>query len=158
MHIDESLTDGALFIFSHKSVRRKVTNSTNFINRRIKMMTRRKFKLSELGIGNAPASGTPNNGRKRKSDPSSSAVKILKSDKSRPNGGKVSKRSISDHKSDHAHFNEMCKAIEHVYAKGYVDVVERLKLTFPVQCTKSLKECSTKHHRNRVRIISNTFH
>lgn len=121
------------------------------------MLTRRKSslkKLSESEIDKATAINNVDIGRKRKTDSSSNSVKVLKGEKIRSNDGKITNRSKSDQKSD---CDEIWKAIEHIYAKGYVDVVERLKLTFPVGCKQSLKDCSTKHHRNRVRISDQRF-
>lgn len=48
-------------------------------------------------------------------------------------------------------------AMKEVLTVKYVSVVERLKLTYPAKCTRSLKACSEKHFRNGVSYISNIF-
>ncbi|XP_031633212.1 uncharacterized protein LOC116346993 [Contarinia nasturtii] len=44
--------------------------------------------------------------------------------------------------------NNMYNALEQVLKMKYLNVIERLKLSFPAKCTRSLENCNEQHYRN----------
>lgn len=114
------------------------------------MLTRRQSLLNGKKVESATkVNGNikehPNDGNKRKIKSSASPRKGSEK------RAKVATNNISGVNDDCDYSERTClDAIEHIFAENYVNVVKRLKLTYPAKCAQYLRRCSQEHFTNDV--------